>query len=97
MNFRVPKLAILLSFLTLIGAVLLQPEPALAHTRVEIGPYVIIVGWVEEPVIVGERNALLLEVTEGEEPIIGLESSLELEVLYAGRTFIGNVSPSGVP
>ena len=89
-----------LSFYVLTGTLLLttflglSAQPALAHARIEVGPYVIIVGWVEEPVIVGERNAILIEVSENEEPVVGLEGSLDVNVLYAGRTFIGNLTPS---
>lgn len=72
-------------------------QPAVAHERVELGPYLVIVGWVEEPVIVNERNAILLEVYEGETPVTGLEGTLKVSVLYAGRTFIGNLSPTGTP
>jgi hypothetical protein len=73
----------------------LTPRRALAHTRIEVGPYVLLLGWVEEPVIVGERNALVLGVTKADEPVLGLEGTLELTVLYAGRTFIGNLTPTG--
>jgi hypothetical protein len=76
---------------------LLLVDTALAHTRVEVGPYTLILGWELEPVIVGERNALVLEVLEGETPVTGLEGTLRLEVLYAGRTFIGNLAPTSTP
>ena len=36
-------------------------RPVLAHSRAEVGPYVIVVGWENEPVIVGERNAVPAE------------------------------------
>ncbi len=73
------------------------PRLAYAHTRVEIGPYTIILGWEFEPVIVGERNALVLEVLEGDVPVLGLEGTLRLDVLYGGRTFIGNLAPTSTP
>ena len=69
----------------------------LAHERVEIGPYVVIVGWVNEPAIVGERNALFLEITESEEPVVGVEATLDAELIYAGRAFRSNLNPSTVP
>ena len=87
----------------LIGAVLAgifslwSPRSVYAHTRVEIGPYTLILGWEFEPVIVGERNALVLEVLEGEAPVLGLEGTLRLDVLYGGRTFIGNLAPTTTP
>jgi len=77
----------------LIGALIIVP-PLLAHTRVEIDPYVIIVGWENEPVIVGERNALTFEITKSEVPVEGLESTLDASVLYAGRSFIGDFVPT---
>jgi hypothetical protein len=77
-----------------LGFASLNARPALAHTRVEVGPYVVIIGWRNEPVIVGERNTILIEVSRDEVPVEGLEASLRVQVLYAGRAFIGNLSPS---
>ena len=79
--------------LALCFSLLLTTQAASAHTRTEVGPYVIIVGWRSEPVIVGERNALTIDIhTNEEEPVTGVESTLDLEVLYAGRTFRSNLS-----
>lgn len=68
-------------------------RPVLAHTNIEIGPYTLIIGWETEPVVVGERNALFLDVSEDGQPVVGLESSLEVAVLYGGQTFTGNLQP----
>ena len=87
------SLALLLALL-LIGV---NQKIARAHERVEIGPYVIVVGWVNEPAIVGERNALFLEVTENDEPVTGVEATLDAELLYGGRTFRSNLTPSLTP
>lgn len=70
---------------------------AAAHERVEIGPYVVVLGWESEPVIVGERNALVLEITEDDAPVEGVESTLDVEVIYAGDIFRGNLAPAGEP
>lgn len=70
---------------------------ALAHTRVEVGPYALVVGWLQEPPIVGERNALTIEITEDEEPVSGAEATLDVEVLYAGRTWRVNMNPTETP
>jgi hypothetical protein len=72
----------------------LAAHPALAHTRAEIGPYVLILGWENEPVIVGERNALLIEITQDGVPVEGLEGTIDLTVFYAGRSFIGLLAPT---
>jgi len=84
----------ILALLLALTIIILSQRTALAHERVEIGPYVIVVGWVNEPAIVGERNALFLEITENDEPVTGVEATLDAELLYAGRTFRSNLTPS---
>lgn len=68
----------------------------LAHGSTAIGPYTLIVGWVDEPPIIGERNAILLIVTNTEsgEPISGVEASLDAEVVYGSKTFRANLNPT---
>ncbi len=97
MLYKQRYLFLIVTLLTMVGFFALSTSPVLAHARVEVGPYVVIVGWANEPVIVGERNALVIEVTEDEQPVVGLEAGLDLTVRYAGRTFIGNLSPTGTP
>ncbi len=77
-----------------LALVLLTPVAVQAHERVEVGPYVLIVGWEVEPVIVGERNAILLQVTEDGEPVDKLEGTLDIVVSYAGESFTGNLAPA---
>ncbi len=97
-SWKLPGGIFILVGLVFVGLLSLLPaDTAFAHTRVEVGPYTLILGWELEPVIVGERNALVLEVLEGETPVAGLEGTLRLEVLYAGRTFIGNLAPTSTP
>ena len=83
-------------FLLIIGMAYAS-NTALAHTRVEVGPYAIVVGWLQEPPIVGERNALTIEITENEQPIVGAEATLDMEVLYGGRTWRVNMNPTETP
>ncbi len=89
--------AALLLLLVLIAAVFFQTPPALAHTESEVGPYIVVTGWENEPPIVGERNALVLHVTENGVPAVGLEAGLKIQVSYAGRIFLGNLEPTGEP
>jgi hypothetical protein len=89
--------SIIVALVIALGLVGVASQPALAHTRVEIGPYVIVLGWLQEPAIVGERNALTLEITVDESPVVGAESSLDAELLYAGRAFRTNLVPSLTP
>lgn len=95
LNLNVVARYILLSIF--VSFILLMPRSALAHERIEIGPYSVVVGWQEEPAIVGERNALLLIVTEGDAPLSGVEATLDVELLYGGRSFRTNLTPSPTP
>lgn len=69
----------------------------LAHTRVEVGPYAIVVGWLVEPPIVGERNAITIEISEDEAPVADAESDLRVELVYGGQTFRTNLNPTEEP
>lgn len=75
----------------------LNTVTTLAHTRVEVGPYTIVVGWLVEPPIVGERNALVVEISEGETPVADAESDLRAELVYGGQTFRTNLNPTEEP
>ncbi len=98
MNFSLVKYIITILLLTVMfgqySPVNARPQ---AHTRAEIGPYLLILGWEEEPVIVGERNALVLEVTEDETAVTGVEGTLDVELLYGGRSFRTNLNPTVEP
>jgi hypothetical protein len=83
--------------LLMVGLLTAVTQTVWAHTRVEVGPYAIVVGWVEEPAIVGERNALELEITEDEIGVTGVEADLNAELTYAGRTFQSNLNPTTEP
>ena len=50
-----------------------------------------------EQTIVGERNALTLEITEDDQPVTNAEATLDVEVLYAGRTWRVNMNPTTTP
>jgi len=75
----------------------LSVRPLLAHVSFESGPYDVVVGWSNEPVIVAERNGITVSVTEEGVPVLGLATSLEIEIRYAGRTFLGNLAPTDLP
>lgn len=82
----------------LLAMVLLSSQPAFAHTRTEIGPYIVIIGWRAEPAIVGERNALVLEILDQDDnPVNGVDGTMDLEVEYGGRTFRSNLTATPTP
>jgi hypothetical protein len=56
--------------------------PALAHEERTVGAYAIEVGFIAEPVYVGERSGLEIHVTKAEKPVEGLETTLKAEVVF---------------
>jgi len=60
--------------------------PAAAHETRMVGPYTFVVGWVNEPAVVGQSNGLDLTVTEtdGDKAVEGLEKTLTAEVITGG-------------
>ena len=104
LSVRIPSNFIKSTFMFL-GALVLaiviavsNSRSILAHTRIEAGPYVIVVGWEEEPVIVGERNAVWLEILDGDVPVSeDVKVDLEASVFYGGRSFLGFPAPSAQP
>jgi hypothetical protein len=85
-----------------VGAVLAASVStvALAHEHREVGEYSITVGFIDEPVFTGQKSGLEFEVAhhETEEPVEGLEETLQAEVSYQGQTRELPISPRfGVP
>lgn len=65
----------------------LLPTVALAHARRQVGAYSFLVGWVNEPPILGESNGLDLTITDASgKPILGAEKSLKVAIAYGGGT-----------
>ena len=72
--------------LLVILALLLNVQPALAHESITVGDYTLVVGWLDEPPVVGQHNAIVVEVstTSDEQPVEDV-SSLSLKVSYGGQ------------
>lgn len=85
--------AVTLTLLLLAGNVYI----ARAHERVEVGPYALVIGWLMEPPLVGERNALTLEITEEEQPVTGAEANLDVELLFGPESYRANLNPTTTP
>jgi hypothetical protein len=58
----------------------------LAHTSIDVGPYTLEVGWVDEPPIVGMKNAVFISITNKntDQPVEGV-STLEVTVSTGGK------------
>lgn len=85
--------AVALALLVLAGGV----HVARAHERVEVGPYALVIGWLMEPPLVGERNALTLEITEDEQPVTGAEAALDVALLFGPESYRANLNPTLTP
>ncbi len=74
--------------LALLAALLFVPLTAWAHESVESGSFVFEIGWLQEPVIVGERNGLELFVAPKDAPEEGIAdlTSLQFSVEYGGAS-----------
>ncbi len=61
---------------------------ALAHERIVSGDYALTVGWLDEPPIVGFKNAALVEVAtaKDDKPVAGAEGTLTAQIIYGGQS-----------
>jgi hypothetical protein len=65
----------------------------LAHEVREVGELTLVVGFLEEPVYSGQKSGLDLTVSRGDEPIEGLEETLQAEVSFDGQVRDLPISP----
>jgi len=67
-------------------AALLVFQIASAHTTVHVGDYDVEIGWVDEPSIVGQRNAIVVNVENTTAPDDEVDvSNLKVSVTYGGQ------------
>lgn len=61
---------------------------AMAHERRNVGPYLFVVGWLNEPAFAGAANAATVRISDTREtpakPVEGLEKALKIEVIQGG-------------
>lgn len=86
---RLGRAAVLGAVLTVVVGV----GTAIGHEVREVGEYTLVVGFLDEPVYSGEKSGLELRVSHGEEPVEGLEETLEAEVTFAGESRELPISP----
>lgn len=56
-----------------------------AHEGREVAGYSLEVGFIDEPVFVGQKSGLEFFVNKGDTPVEGLETTVKAEVLYQGQ------------
>jgi hypothetical protein len=69
-------------------ASLLLAGTTFAHERIVSGDYALTLGWLDEPPIVGLKNAALVEVTtaKDDKPVEGAEGTLTAQIMYGGQS-----------
>ena len=69
-----------------VGSLLMFSGEANAHERRSVGPYQLVVGWLNEPAYLGQLNSLDLRVTDTRttQPVTGLEKTLTANVAAGG-------------
>ena len=74
--------------LTVLLLLLTLAAPAAAHERRTVGPYQLVIGWLNEPAFAGEPNSLDLRISDTRvapaKAVEGLEKTLKIEILYGG-------------
>jgi hypothetical protein len=77
-------------------ALLTSYSIALAHESVTVGDYTIEIGWVNEPPLVGQQNAIVVNVstTSDEKPVEDV-SALTVAVSYGGQNKTLTLQPLG--
>ena len=67
--------------------IILSYQIASAHTTIHVGNYDVEIGWVDEPPIVGQRNAVVVNVsnTTAANSVVDI-SKLTVDVNYGGQT-----------
>jgi hypothetical protein len=66
---------------------------ALAHESREVGEYTFVVGFAGEPVYTGQKSGLEFLVSRGEEPVEGLEASLQATATFGDQSRDLEISP----
>jgi hypothetical protein len=67
---------------------------AFAHEEREVGDHTFAVGFIDEPVFVGQKSGLEFFVShDGEEPVDGLEETLQAQVTFGSETRDLEISP----
>jgi hypothetical protein len=66
----------------------------LAHEEREVGDHTFVVGFIDEPVFTGQKSGLEFFVShDGEEPVEGLEETLQAQVTFGSQTRDLAISP----
>lgn len=92
------KKNLMLAGLISLVAVLFTIQVAFAHESITVGNYEIEIGWVNEPPIVGQQNAIVVNVSDtssGDAQPVEDVSALTVTVSYGGQSKTLTLQPLG--
>ena len=77
-------------------SIILNVKTALAHESITVGDYTLEVGWLSEPPVVGQQNAIVVNVstTSDEKPVEDV-SALTVTISYGGQDKTLTLQPLG--
>ena len=85
--------------LFVIASLVIHVQAVSAHTTVKVGKYQVEIGWVTEPPIVGQQNAIVVNASNGDSngtPPDKIDvSGLKVDVIYGGETKMLTLQPLG--
>lgn len=92
MRKKILALALVVVFLLAFAV----PMIALAHTKITVGPYSVEVGWVDEPPVVGFKNAVAINIstTSDDQPVEGV-GTLNVAISMGGQDKPLDMHPLG--
>jgi hypothetical protein len=67
-------------------ALLVAAAPVAAHEVRQVSGYQLVIGFIDEPVFSNQKSGLEFEVTQDEQPVEGLEETLQAEVTFGDQT-----------
>ena len=89
-SFRTRRIAVVAAAILLAA---MSVAVVSAHEEREVAGYTVEVGFIAEPVFVGERSGLEFFVHKGDTPVEGLETTLKAEVTKDGQTRQLEITP----
>lgn len=90
------KKSFIVACLTAFILLTLNFQLAFAHESITVGDYTLEIGWLSEPPIVGQQNAIVVNVsTTSDEPLVEDVSSLTVTISYGGQDKTLTLQPLG--
>lgn len=80
-----PRALVLIVAAMLAMTSMLMPFSVSAHEQRDVGTYVFVVGFLDEPAIQGDTNGISLEVTKADKPVTGLDKTLKAEIIVGDQ------------